>query len=70
LNFGALDGVLPFPVGAPIVCSMPPLKPLVLRLLTPEEREARERALKEVRAAAKAAAKNGAKVGPLKKKKK
>ena len=30
---------------------MPPLKPLVLRLLTPEEREARERALKEARAA-------------------
>jgi hypothetical protein len=49
---------------------MPPLKPLVLRLLTPEEREARERALKEARAAVKAAAKNGAKVGPLKKKKK
>ena len=45
---------------------MPPLKPLVVRLLTPKEREARERALKE----AKAAAKNGAKVGPLKKKKK
>ena len=45
---------------------MPPLKPLVLRKLTPKEREARERALKE----AKAAAKNGAKVGPLKKKQK
>jgi ribosomal protein L29 len=43
---------------------MPPLKPLVIRELTPEEREARERALKE----AKAAVKNGAQVGPLKKK--
>jgi hypothetical protein len=48
---------------------MPPVKPLVLRLLTPEEQEARERALKEARAAVKAAAKNGAKVGPLKKEK-
>jgi hypothetical protein len=42
------------------------LKPLELRELTPEEREARERAIKK----AKAMAPNAVKIRPLKKKKK
>lgn len=42
------------------------LKPLELRELTPEERDARERAIRKARTAAQ----NAAKVRPLKKKKK
>jgi hypothetical protein len=66
LNFSRLDGRFAVRGRSVYRSPMPPLKPLVLRQLTPEEREARERALKK----AKAATKNGAKVGPFKKKKK
>jgi hypothetical protein len=66
LNFSALDELFAVRGWSAYRSPMPPLKPLVVRLLTPKEREARERALKE----AKTAGKNGAKAMPLKKKKK